>query len=603
MRTALLISLFAALSVADAAELTLPPIEEILPPVIPWSGKSETLIVAEDDPWITPAERDGITTSPSYEETVLWLRRLVNAAPELRMVSIGKSPEGRDLWMVIASRERRFSPEGLKRSGKPTILAQAGIHAGEIDGMDAGLMLLRDMTVRGTERRLLEGANILFVPIFNVDGHARRSRFSRINQRGPEEQGWRTTSRNLNLNRDYAKADTPEMRAMLAVLGRWDPDLYLDLHVTDGADYQYDITFGWTGPHGWSPAIGAWLDETLGPALTADLRSWGHIPGPLIFGVGEDLRSGLQGWTAPPRFSNGYGDARHVPTVLVENHSLKPYRQRVLGTYVLMKSALETAAAHHRSLRSAIETDRARRASPVPLAWRVPESGVPMIDALAIESRERISPITGGVVMEWLGVPTIQRVEHRIPTEVSESVERPAAYWIPPAWPELIERLVVHGIRFERIDAPRELEVEMLRLVDPVVDPTPFEGHVRVSTGVEAYRTRWSFPAGSVRVSTDQPLGTLATLLLEPLSTDSFFQWGFLLEPLSRTEYVEAYVLEPLARRMLEENPALEAEFRNRLADDAEFRQSESLRLEWFYEKTPWFDPRWRLYPIGREVR
>lgn len=602
MRTKLALPILLAASIALGGELTIPPVEEVLPPLVPWTGRSETLVAPPGDPWITPAERSGLTATPSYEETVAWLRRLVAARPELRMVSIGSSPEGRDIWMVIASKERRFTPEGLKRSGKPTVLAQGGIHSGEIDGKDAGMMLLRDMTVRGTERALLDGTNLLFVPIFNVDGHERASRFSRINQRGPEVQGWRTNSRNLNLNRDYAKADTPEMRAMLAALARWDPDLYLDLHVTDGADYQYDITFGGNGQAGWSPAIARWLDGTLAPALNTDLRSWGHIPGPLIFAIGDDLRSGLDGMTAPPRFSSGYGDARHLPTVLVENHSLKPYRQRVLGTYVLLKSTLETVAAHRESLQNAIRTDRERRISPVPLRFRVPESGGPRIEVLAIESRERLSPITGSTVIEWLGIPTVQRVEHRLATEVAEAVDRPAAYWVPPAWPEVIERLVVHGIRFERIDEAVEIDVEMLRLIDPKVDPVPFEGHVRVASGVKAERGRRTFPSGSIRVPTDQPLGTLAVILLEPRSEDSLFQWGFILEPLSRTEYVEEYVMEPMARRMLEENPELEEAFVQRLAEDEEFRSSERLRLQWFYEKTPWFDSRWHLYPIAREI-
>ncbi|MFP5247209.1 MAG: M14 family zinc carboxypeptidase, partial [Thermoanaerobaculia bacterium] len=215
----------------------------ILPPAIPWNGASRKLVVPANDPWITPSEKDQLRTTPRYDETVAYLKRLVAAAPQLKMVSLGKSGEGRDVWMVIASKERVFTPEGLRK--KPILFAQAGIHAGEIDGKDAGLMLLRDMTVRGTKRELLDGANFLFVPIFNVDGHERFNRFTRINQRGPEEVGWRTNARNLNLNRDYMKADSPEMHAMIRALDTWQPDLYVDLHVTDGADYQYDVTFGW----------------------------------------------------------------------------------------------------------------------------------------------------------------------------------------------------------------------------------------------------------------------------------------------------------------------------------------------------------------------
>jgi len=181
--------------------------EPILPPLIPWDGQSRASVVPKDDPWITPAEKSDLRTSPNYNDTIAWLQKLVAAAPQqLKMISIGKSSDGRDIWMVIASRDRQFTPEALRKTGKPIVLAQAGIHSGEIDGKDAGMMLLRDMTVRGTKRELLDRAHFLFVPIFNVDGHERASRFGRVNQRGPEVMGWRTTSRNLNLNRDYAKA-------------------------------------------------------------------------------------------------------------------------------------------------------------------------------------------------------------------------------------------------------------------------------------------------------------------------------------------------------------------------------------------------------------
>jgi murein tripeptide amidase MpaA len=188
--------IFASLSlvlVAVTANASPPPgfttaaSEPILPPLPEWNGKSRTLVVAKDDPWITPAEKSDCARPPSYDETIAWLRKLVAAAPrQLQLVSLGKSSNGRDIWMVIASANGRFTPEALRKSGKPIVFAQAGIHAGEIDGKDAGMMLLRDMTVRGTKRELLERANFLFVPIFNVDGHERKSAHSRPNQRGPK---------------------------------------------------------------------------------------------------------------------------------------------------------------------------------------------------------------------------------------------------------------------------------------------------------------------------------------------------------------------------------------------------------------------------------
>ncbi len=573
-----------------------------LPPVLPWSGKSRELIAKSGDPWITPAEESGFRTTPSYDETFNWLRRLAGSAPELRLVSLGKSEEGRDIWMAVASREQFFTPEALMRSGKPTLLAQAGIHAGEIDGKDAGLMFLRDLTVGGRRRDLLDRANFLFIPIFNVDGHERTSRFARINQRGPELMGWRTTARNLNLNRDYAKLDAAETRAIVGALDRWQPHLYLDLHVTDGADYQYDITFGWN-EHGYSPSIVRWLNSNLRPGLMVDLRQRGHIPGPLIFpAVDEDIAKGIVVGQAPPRFSTGYGDVRHIAAVLVENHSLKPYEQRVLGTVVLLEAALETLGRAGPELREATMADSRLRLDPVPLKWRAPS--IPTAETmpfLAVQSRTTQSPISGATRTEWLGVPVPMRVPVIRQSEIAASVPRAKAYWIPAAWSDIAARLRLHGIQMERIASARQVNVEMYRLSDIKYDAQPFEGRVRVSAKTTTERRLETFAPGSHRVPADQPLGDLAALLLEPGSEDSYFQWGFMHEILQRTEYFENYVLEPLAEQMLASDPQIKAEFDKRLEADAEFRASATQRLMFFYERSPYFDQRWRLYPIGRE--
>ena len=588
-------------AVALAAVRTDSEVAPLLPPLVEWHGKSESLVLDPGHPWATPFERLRLVGTPRYEETVAWLRKLVAASPELRLVTLGKSPEGRELWMVIASRERAFTPQALKAAGKPSLLAQAGIHAGEIDGKDAGLMLLRDIAVRKTKSHLLDQANLLFVPIFNVDGHERFSSQGRINQRGPEQSGWRTTARNLNLNRDYAKLDAPETRAIVQALALWDPALYFDLHVTDGADYQYDITFGHTDG-GFSPSIAAWLGDTLEPALTRDLEAMGHIPGPLIQLLDDkDPAKGIQDWMPTARFSNAYGDVRHVPTLLVENHSLKPYAQRVLGTYVLLESALRTLGQQAAALRAAIAQDRGRRPATVPVDWKVASAPTGVIeDFKGIGWRVATSAVSGATYVEWLGTKTSTRMP-RTGMPVSATVARASAYWIPPAWADVIERLEAQGIKLERTKEPRDLDVEVYRLSEPKLATDPFEGRVQVTARITPERRREHYPAGAARVTTDQALGDLAAVLLEPTSPDSFFQWGFFLEVLQPTEYVEAYIMAPMAERMLADDPALKQEFEHALAADPALAKDPKARLQWFYRRTPFADQRFALYPVGRE--
>jgi len=583
--------------------------ESLLPPTQAWSGKSEALVVAADDPWITPAERSGLKTTPDYQDTMGWLQKLVNAAPELEMVSIGNSLQGREIRMVIASADGAFNPDAMLASDKPLLLAHAGIHAGEIDGKDAALMLLRDMTVAGKRQDLLSKSNFLFIPILNVDGHERISPYNRVNQRGPERMGWRTNARNQNLNRDFTKLDTAGVRALISVFRQWKPDLYLDLHVTDGADYQYDITFGGNGINGWSPAIGKWIEEIYRPAISTSLADNGHVPGELIFAANDlDMEDGFFNWVGNPRYSNGYGDAIALPAILVENHSLKPYKRRVLGTYVLLAGTLELLGKEKRSLQDATLRDKAQRPDNVALGFRRDESAIAKkAEFKGISSERYQGSVSGTDVVRWTGKPvnqTIPRIRIDVPTVI---VKRPAAYIIPAAWADVAERIALHGIDVERLSSSLETQAEIYRLpgakiAEPTAwTPNPFEGHIRIDPGEPVKQTiEATFPAGSFRVSTDQELSELVVLMLEPQSPDSFLQWGYFLEIFTRTEYAEAYLMEPLAAKMLEQSPELKARFQQKLDSDKAFAASQFQRLIWFYEQTPFYDQQYLLYPVAR---
>jgi hypothetical protein len=253
------------------------------------------------------------------------------------------------------------------------------------------------------------------------------------------------------------------------------------------------------------------------------------------------------------------------------------------------------------SLRAAIEADRKRQPKDVALDFTKADAPSGEIEILGIESRVVPSAISGGLRVEWLGKPLTMRVPYFPSDKVTVRATRPRAYWVPASWPDVIERLKVHGIKMDTIDAWREVDVKMYRLNDPKLDATPFEGRVRVTATSVAEKRREKFPPGSVRVPTDQPLGDLAVALLEPAAPDSFFQWGFFHEVLQRTEYIDAYIMEPMAERMMAEDPKLREEFTKKLAEDKDFAASPQKRLDFFYERTPFYDERWRLYPVARE--
>lgn len=607
MRNLLFLAALAALSPSLAMSQTpltpkAPWDQAFLPPAPPWQGASQALLRDKADPWVTAFEADpDHDFSPNYVDTRQWFDRLDAASPLIRIEPFGVSPQGREIYAVIASKDgAKLDPK------KPLLLAQAGIHPGEIDGKDAGMMLLRDIAFNGKDG-LLDKVNLVLIPILSVDGHERASAYARPNQRGPRIQGWRNTATNQNLNRDFLKLDQPEMQALKTLHARYRPDLYVDIHVTDGMDYQYDVTYGYNGEDGvWSrsPAIAKWLDASFKPAINQSLEAQGHIPGELVFGIDpQNPRAGLSDGGLGERYSNGWGAAAHIPTILIENHSLKPHAQRVLGTYVFLEASLKLLAEKGAALRAAIDQDRALRPAQIPANFVADEKSTVTRAFKGILYETYDSPVSGRKEIRWLGQPDPQ--PWLLPFYGSRPglmLTRPAAYWVPGYRKDLIERLKLHGLTVEPLAAAKTLPVEMLRLTDPKLATRANEGHVQISVTQVVPETRdWTFPAGSVRVPTDQPLGDLAVLLLEPQSSESFFAWGMVPEVLSRVEYIEGYAIAPLAEKMMAADPALKAQFEARLAADPKFAADPEARLGWFYRRTPFYDDHHLLYPIARE--
>jgi hypothetical protein len=576
--------------------------QEIMPPALPWDGKSRELIVDKSDPWATPFEKSEGSESPTYAETMAWLEKLASESAYLTMTNAGISEQGLVIHLVIASLDQDFSASELSTSRKPLILIQAGIHAGEIDGKDAGMMLLRDIAL-GDKKELLTKANILFIPILNVDGHERRSEFGRVNQRGPMEMGCRTNAQNLNLNRDYTKLETAGIKVLADIITRYDPDLYIDVHVTDGADYQYDITYGYVATGGYSPAISSWLSTAFQPEVDQALKDMGHIPGPLLFAAnGDDFTGGNIAFSFSPRFSHTYGDIRHMASILIENHSLKPFEQRVLGTYVFLEQAIKSLGDHFEGLQSAVESDSNQPKESIPVKFKFRETVADSMQFLGIASSKVTSEITGAEYVKWEGQPITQVVPSLLMDVPELSVSVPKAYWIPAEWGNLIEKMKQHGIELETLTAAKELKLEYSVVDNYKMGTQPYEGMMRVQSADlnRKYKTL-SLNPGSVRIKTDQPLGELVVILMEPESVDSFFQWGYFNTIFTQTEYMETYIMEPLIAKMLEDNADLKVRFETKKNTEPDFAKSPRAIYQWFYAQTPYFDQNWKVIPVGRE--
>ena len=572
--------------------------------------------------WRTPAERSDYRTTPRYDETMAFVHRVAAAAPgQVKVEVFGKTGEGRELIDVVISRDGIFDPQALHRAGRPILLIQNAIHAGEMDGKDSCLALLRDMVISKTQARLLERGVVVIIPIYNADGHERFGRYNRINQNGPEEMGWRVNATNLNLNRDYMKAEAPETRAWLKLWNRWLPDFFVDDHVTDGADYQYDITFGLSAYAGNDPALNEWQQKTVTPYLDKAVAASGHVPGPFIFLVDDaDPTKGIERYPSIPRFADGYTVLQSRPGMLVEMHMLKDYKTRVTGNYEILRALLEVINRDADTLvRLNREADAAviaagKRFDPgarFPLRTAPSKDTEPVLYRSFSYTRE-LSGISGQVWIRYTPEPMDITIPHPARLDITLAVAPPRAYIVPAQWTQVIEVLEAHGLRLERTTQAWSAAVDTYRCTDLKWNEKSFEGHhVMFSPQFSArsfpgrcdpVHEKLSFPAGSAVVPMDQRAAKVAMEWLEPEAPDSALAWGYFDAVFEQKEWGEDYVVEKLAREMMAKDPKLREEFEQHLAADKQFAADPKARLGFFYQRSPWWDRELGLYPVGRLI-
>lgn len=565
------------------------------------------VVSARSIDWRTPAETSHYRETATVEDVNHYLARLDALSESISVASFGRSGEGREMPVLIAAKGIQHTPAAARASGRPILLLQAGIHPGENEGKDALLALLRDLVRQPAENDALERLVLVVVPMYNIDGESRRGPFNRINQLGPASMGWRTTASNLNLNRDFIKADAPETRAWLALWNAWRPHLLIDLHNTDGADFQYDSTWILAEGPNVPPALTQWQKNALIDGAFAHVRSQGFKLAPYVQLIDDDEpRKGLVGFVATPRYSTGYALAHARPGLTIENHMLKTNERRVEVSLALLRAILVEIARVPSVLPAAIakaeEQARESLFAPegYPLELKIGTESRE-VDFLGVEYTRSLSEISG---QPWIQYHPEKPVEFSVPVfdavEVASTAKLPAAWLVPAEWTEVIERLALHGIETTVLDEAHEVEAEFERASKVTLSARSFEGRQTVSEWtLERVRHSRTFAAGSVLVMADQPLAVLAAELLQAGAPDSFARWGFFNAVFEDKEYFEARVMEKLAREMLAKKPELRAEFEQALADPA-FAGDRNARLRWFYDRSDWADPRRNVIPVAR---
>ena len=566
-------------------------------------------VSATADPLATIAQASGFRVTGRYDEVERLCAQFAKSFPgSVRSFEFGRTPEGRPMLALAVSKSGALTPDDAREKGVPVMLAQGGIHAGEIDGKDAGFLAIREMLEDKSAKNPLSSFVFVFVPVFNVDGHERFGRNNRPNQNGPEEMGWRVTAQNFNLNRDYTKADAPEMQSMLRLLEAWDPVLYVDLHVTDGAQFEVDVSNN-LEPMRTGDAEMQAGGKALMKELNDTLTSQGSHPIDFYpsFRDSDDPASGFDASTYPPRFSTGYWATRNRYSLLVETHSWKDYPTRVRVTHNILIKLSDMVGKQGKTWRTLTRAADARAeklgGQDVTLDYEAGPHTI-TIDFRGYAYTREPSAISGALVTRYdPAKPQIWHLPYHDTLLPKVTVRAPrGAYVIPAAHAAWMgERLSIHGIRFERLNREaKSATVEAFRATKVEFGAKPFEGHFLAKLTGDWKQEKRDVPAGSLIVPIAQPKARLIMTLLEPQAGDSYAAWGFFNIAFEQKEYMEPYVAEDVARDLLAQNPALAAEFKQKLATDPAFAKDPQARLDFFYKHHPSYDEQLNLYPVLR---
>jgi murein tripeptide amidase MpaA len=557
----------------------------------------------------TVAERSAFQQTGRYAEVEALCRQFQARYPkQVRCIEFGRTPENRPMLALAVSNTGALTPAEAARRKLPVLLVQGGIHAGEIDGKDAGFLALREVLEGKAAPGALDKQVLLFVPVFNVDGHERFGQWNRPNQRGPVEMGWRSTAQNYNLNREYMKADTPEMQHMLVLVNAWDPLAYVDLHVTDGAQFEPDISIQVEPVHAGDAALRV-AGTALRDQVLADLARQGSDPKPfyISFAENDNPQSGFVDSAPNPRFSHGYFQLRNRFGMLVETHSWKDYPTRVRITRNTIVSLLSQVAQHGAQWRqTALEAD-ARAAqlagATLPLTYKTTDKSR-MIAFRGYAYTRTPSEVSGALMTRYdETTPQIWNVPLRdeIVPDLQQAAPK-AGYLVPSAQAQMVAaKLRQHGVSYQVLaTAPGTLPVETFRATQVKFGAQSFEGRQTAAVQGEWQKEARVVGAGALYVPVSQAKARLVVALLEPRAPDSLLAWGSFNTAFERKEYMEEYVAEDVARAQLAADPALAAQFQQKLADDPAFARNPAARLEFFARRHASWDERLNLYPVMR---
>ena len=547
-------------------------------------------------------EKSNRTKTPTYYEIIEWWQKLDAQSGKVKMLTMGMSDAGFPLHLAVVANNGDHNFDNIRKNNKRVILVNNGIHPGEPDGIDASMLLARDIVIN--KIKLPDNIVLAIIPVYNIGGCLNRSANYRVDQNGPEEFGSRGNSQNLDLNRDFIKCDSKEARSFAEIFHLTDPDVFLDNHVSDGADYQHVMTLICTQHSKLGGVLGQYLNKTFEPALYSSMKGKGYDLIPYVNAFGDTPDNGWPEFFEGPRFSSGYAALWHTFSFISETHMLKPYDQRVKSTYELMKTFIDFTSTNSATIKQLrVQTKQSvKTQTDFPVAWTLDRSQFDKRIYKGYTASRKPSEVSG---QPRLYYDRSKPYEKEVPFynfyRPSTLIQKPKAYIIPQGWWPVIDLLKANKIQMTQFRKDTTVEVEVYRIDDYKTAPRQFEmHHLNSEVKTSTVTKQMKFRKGDYYIPLNQVANRFLIETLEPTAADSYFAWNFFDAILSQKEGYSGYAFEDIASDYLKNNPDLKAKLTQRVATDTAFAKNGRAQLNFVFENSPWYEPDYLRYPVYR---
>lgn len=543
--------------------------------------------------------------SAPYQEGIDFYTQLASDFKEIQINAFGITDSGKPLHEVIISLDQDFDPKSIRAKEKTVLFINNAIHPGEPCGVDASMMLARDLLIDPSKRGLLQDIVVVIVPYYNISGAINRGSFSRANQDGPEAYGFRGNVRYFDLNRDFIKCDTKNAQSFNQLFNRWNPEVMIDNHTSNGADYQYVMTLIATQKDQLNKHVSSYMTDVMLPELYAGMKAKRYEMTPYVY-ARKTPDEGISGFLDLPRYSSGYAAIHNTISFMPETHMLKPYKDRVWSTYDFSLTMLEHIKKHRKELmdarRKADEDTKSKKT--FDLRYTLDFDRTEKIEFKGYEAKYKTSDVTGQSRLYYdRSSPYTKSVSFFNSYKSTLKIEKPKAYVFPQAFYEIADRLRWNGVNVRKVEKDQVMDVNCY-YIDDYKDQKAYEGHyLHYDVEVSLKPSQLQVYAGDYIVYTDQISNNYIMATLEPQHPDSFFAWNFMDGILMQKEYFSPYVFEDLAADMLKKDENLKTEFDKKKKEDEKFAEDSYAQLNWIYRHSPYYEDGYKRYPIARIER